>query len=194
MHLTKGAFSNVPVWVKLYNVPLESWTKDGLRYIASYIVWKAKETIRPKVPVVKERIATKRVGQVVPVVQEQAAKERVDGDKDEWVEVKRKKAKRTPLAISSSFCVSSTVNKLGVLERCEDLGASAVVKLTNKDDARTVPPLVVLYPVSCVSTPIVQGRGRNQQELPPVALHRSTCFREPPRIPLEDDSLDLVRA
>ncbi|KAI8546613.1 hypothetical protein RHMOL_Rhmol07G0132600 [Rhododendron molle] len=37
MHLTKGAFSSVPVWVKLYNVPLESWTEDGLSYIASYI-------------------------------------------------------------------------------------------------------------------------------------------------------------
>ncbi|KAI8526275.1 hypothetical protein RHMOL_Rhmol13G0296200 [Rhododendron molle] len=36
MHLTKGAFSSVPVWVKLYNVPLESWTEDGLNYIASY--------------------------------------------------------------------------------------------------------------------------------------------------------------
>ncbi|XP_058228269.1 uncharacterized protein LOC131336438 [Rhododendron vialii] len=37
MHLTKGAFSSVPAWVKLYNVPLESWTEDGLSYIASYI-------------------------------------------------------------------------------------------------------------------------------------------------------------
>ncbi|KAF7134775.1 hypothetical protein RHSIM_Rhsim08G0120800 [Rhododendron simsii] len=33
----EGAFSSVPVWVKLYNVPLESWTEDGLSYIASYI-------------------------------------------------------------------------------------------------------------------------------------------------------------
>ncbi|KAF7146013.1 hypothetical protein RHSIM_Rhsim04G0217700 [Rhododendron simsii] len=262
----RGAFSSVPVRVKLYNVSLESWTEDGLSYIASYIgnplyhdeftqdhsrltfarvcieveaakeipksfvvnlgygepyeirvefpcdicktfghttnacvvkpqappsqVWKAKETVGQEVPVVKERITKERIGQIVPVVQEQAAKERVDGDKDEWVEVKRKKAKRTPLAISSSLCVSSTANEVGVLEICEDSGASAVVKVTNKDDAGTVPPPIVLYPVTpvtCVSTPVVQGRGSNQQELPPVALRRSTRFRKPPRIPLEGD-------
>ncbi|KAI8555709.1 hypothetical protein RHMOL_Rhmol05G0195800 [Rhododendron molle] len=268
MHLTKGAFSSVPIWVKLYNVPLESWTEDGLSYIASYIgnppyldaftqdhsrltfarvcievdaakeipksfvvnlgygepyeirvevpwkpqachickifghttnacgvkpqappsqVWKAKETVGQEVPVVKEQITKESVGQVVPVVQERAAKERVDGDKNEWVEVKRKKAKRTPLAISSSLCGSSIANEVSDLERCEDSGASAVVKATNKDNAGTVPPPVVLHPVSCVSTPIVQGRGSDQQELPPVALRRSTRFREPPKIPLESD-------
>ncbi|KAI8571753.1 hypothetical protein RHMOL_Rhmol01G0143300 [Rhododendron molle] len=37
MHLTKGAFSSVPVWVKLYNVPLECWNDEGLSYIASHI-------------------------------------------------------------------------------------------------------------------------------------------------------------
>ncbi|KAF7124437.1 hypothetical protein RHSIM_Rhsim12G0195300 [Rhododendron simsii] len=225
MHLTKGAFSSVPVWVKLYNVPLESWTEVGLSYIGNPLyldeftqdhsrltfahvcieveaakeipnqpqsppsqVWKAKETVGQKVPVVKERIAKERVGQVVSVVQERAAKEREDGDhKDECVEVKRKKAKRTPLAISSSLCVSSTANEVGVLERCEDSGASAIVKVTNKDDAGTVPPLVVLYPVTGVSTPVVQGWGSHQQKLPPVVVCRSTRFREPPRIPLEGD-------
>ncbi|KAI8552263.1 hypothetical protein RHMOL_Rhmol06G0253300 [Rhododendron molle] len=83
-------------------------------------VWKAKETVGQEVPVAKERIAKEPVGQVVSVVQERDAKERVDGDKDEWVEVKRKKAKRTPLAISSSLCVSSTANEVGDLERFED--------------------------------------------------------------------------
>ncbi|KAI8574874.1 hypothetical protein RHMOL_Rhmol01G0387200 [Rhododendron molle] len=150
-------------------------------------VWKAKEIVGQDVPMVKDRIAKERVGQVVPVVQERATKERVDGDKDEWVEVKRKKAKRTPLVISSSLCVSTTANEVGILERCEDSSASAVVKVTNKDDAGTVPPPVVLYPVSCVSIPVVQGQGSNQQELPPVALRRSTRFREPPRIPLGGD-------
>ncbi|KAF7124044.1 hypothetical protein RHSIM_Rhsim12G0199000 [Rhododendron simsii] len=141
-----------------------------------------------EVPVVKERIAKEPVGQVVLVVQERAAKERVDGDKDECVEVKRKKAKRTPLAFSSSLCVSSTANGAGNLERCEDLGASANVKVTNiKTMQGIVPPSVVLYPVSCISTPVVQGWGSNQQELPPVALRRSTRFREPSRIPSEGD-------
>ncbi|KAF7130461.1 hypothetical protein RHSIM_Rhsim10G0006100 [Rhododendron simsii] len=85
------------------------------------------------------------------------------------------------------FIGSSTANEVGDLERCEDSGASTVVKITNKDDARIVPPLVVLYPVSCDTAPVVQGRGSNQQELPPVALRRSTRFRESPRIPLEGD-------
>ncbi|KAI8543997.1 hypothetical protein RHMOL_Rhmol08G0261100 [Rhododendron molle] len=268
MHLTKGAFSSVPIWVKLYNVPLESWIEDSLSYIASYIgnplyldeftqdhsrlmfarvcievdaakeipksfvvnlgygepyeirvevpwkpqachickifghttnacgvkpqappsqVWKAKEMVGQEVLVVKDRIAKEPVGQVVPVVQERAAKERVGGDKNDWVEVKRKKAKRTPLAISSSLCGSSTANEVGGLERCEDSGASAVVKITNKDDVGTVPPSVVLYPVSCDTTPVVPGRDSNQQELSPVALRRSTRFREPPSIPLEGD-------
>ncbi|KAI8559170.1 hypothetical protein RHMOL_Rhmol04G0152300 [Rhododendron molle] len=199
MHLTKGAFSSVLVWVKLYNVPLESWTEDGLSYIGnplyldeftqdhsrltfahvciemeaakkipkSFVVnlgYSGPYEIRVEVP------CKPQVGQVVPVVQERAAKERVDEDKDEWLEVKRKKAKRTRLAISSSLCVSSTANEVGDLERCEESNASAVVKVTNKDDARTVPPSVVPYPVSCFSTPVVHGRGSNQPELPVVAL------------------------
>ncbi|KAI8544134.1 hypothetical protein RHMOL_Rhmol08G0272100 [Rhododendron molle] len=248
MHLTKGAFSSVPVWVKLYNVPLESWTEDALSYIGNPLylddftqdrsrltfarvcievdaakeipksfvvnlgygepyeirvevpwkpqachickifghstsacvvkpqappsqVWQAKETVRQEVPIVQECVAKERVGQVVPVIQQRAAKERVDGDKGEWVEVKRKKAQRTPLAISSSLCASSTTNKVGVLES-EDSGASSMVKVTNKD-AGTVPTPVGRYPVSCVSTPVVQARGNNQQELPFESLQGS---------------------
>ncbi|KAF7140203.1 hypothetical protein RHSIM_Rhsim06G0011700 [Rhododendron simsii] len=78
-------------------------------------------------------------------------------------------------------------NEVGILERCEDSGASAIVKVTNKDDAGTVPPPIGLYPITGVSTPVVQGWGSNQQELPPVALRQSTHFREPPRFPLEGD-------
>ncbi|CAL5339681.1 unnamed protein product [Camellia sinensis] len=35
LKLTKCEFSSVPLWVKLYNVPLELWTEEGLGYIAS---------------------------------------------------------------------------------------------------------------------------------------------------------------
>ncbi|KAF7126706.1 hypothetical protein RHSIM_Rhsim11G0188400 [Rhododendron simsii] len=89
--------------------------------------------------------------------------------------------------IFSSLSVSSTANKVSVLESCEDSGASAFVKVTNKDDAWIVPPPVVFYLVTGVSAPVVHGRGRNQQELPPMALRRSTRFREPPMIHLEGD-------
>ncbi|CAL5401263.1 unnamed protein product [Camellia sinensis] len=37
LKLTKCEFSSVPLWVKLYNVPLELWTEEGLGYIASII-------------------------------------------------------------------------------------------------------------------------------------------------------------
>ncbi|KAI8526271.1 hypothetical protein RHMOL_Rhmol13G0295900 [Rhododendron molle] len=194
MHLTKGAFSSVPVWVKLYNLPFESWTEDGLSYIASYIgnllyldeftqehsrltfarvcikVEAVKEIpksfvvnlgydepyeirVEPQAPPSQVWKAKETIGQNVPVVQERAAKARVVGDNDEWVEVKRKEAKRTPLAISPFLCVSSIASEVGVLKRCEASGASAIVTVTNKDDAGTVPPPVVLLPASCVSTP-----------------------------------------
>ncbi|CAL5343226.1 unnamed protein product [Camellia sinensis] len=35
LKLTKCEFLSVPLWVKLYNVPLELWTEEGLGYIAS---------------------------------------------------------------------------------------------------------------------------------------------------------------
>ncbi|KAL7232375.1 hypothetical protein ACSBR2_010405 [Camellia fascicularis] len=37
MTLTKNVFSSVPIWVKIFNVPLELWTEEGLSYIASFI-------------------------------------------------------------------------------------------------------------------------------------------------------------
>ncbi|GAV77004.1 DUF4283 domain-containing protein, partial [Cephalotus follicularis] len=35
MALRKDSFSNILVWVKLYNVPAKLWTKPGLSYVAS---------------------------------------------------------------------------------------------------------------------------------------------------------------
>ncbi|GAV59739.1 DUF4283 domain-containing protein [Cephalotus follicularis] len=35
MSLSKDSFSSIPVWVKLYNIPAELWTKPGLSYVAS---------------------------------------------------------------------------------------------------------------------------------------------------------------
>ncbi|GAV61151.1 DUF4283 domain-containing protein, partial [Cephalotus follicularis] len=35
MSLSKDSFSSIPVWVKLYNIPAELWTKPSLSYIAS---------------------------------------------------------------------------------------------------------------------------------------------------------------
>ncbi|KAK2637511.1 hypothetical protein Ddye_032303 [Dipteronia dyeriana] len=35
--LTKDAYSNIPVWVKLCNIPHEYWTEEGLSYIASVV-------------------------------------------------------------------------------------------------------------------------------------------------------------
>ncbi|KAI8570079.1 hypothetical protein RHMOL_Rhmol01G0005400 [Rhododendron molle] len=175
MHFTKGAFSSVLVWVKLYNVPLESWTEDGLSYIGKPLYLDDFTQDHSRLTFTRVRIeveAGKETSKsfVVNLDYDRAAKKRVDGDKDEWVEVKRKKAQRTPLAISSSLCVSSTANEVGVLKKFQDSGASSVVKVTNKDDAGTVPPSVVPYPISYVSTLVVQGRGSNQQELPPMAL------------------------
>ncbi|KAI8570317.1 hypothetical protein RHMOL_Rhmol01G0025100 [Rhododendron molle] len=118
--------------------------------------------------------------------------ERVDGDKDEWIE-KRKKDKRTPLAISSLLCLSSTTNEVGVLERCEDSGASAVVKETNKDDAGTVPPPVVLHPVSCVSTPIVQGRVAIDKSFLPWLSVDQHVFESLQRSLWKAISLDLIK-
>ncbi|XP_028074365.1 uncharacterized protein LOC114276754 [Camellia sinensis] len=37
LKLTKCEFSSVPLWVKLYNVPLELWSEEGLGYIASIL-------------------------------------------------------------------------------------------------------------------------------------------------------------
>ncbi|KAK2658721.1 hypothetical protein Ddye_005254 [Dipteronia dyeriana] len=33
--LTKDTYSKIPVWVKLFNIPHEYWTEEGLSYIAS---------------------------------------------------------------------------------------------------------------------------------------------------------------
>ncbi|KAI8533106.1 hypothetical protein RHMOL_Rhmol11G0270200 [Rhododendron molle] len=126
MHLTKGAFSSVPVWVKLYNVPLESWTEDGLSYIASYIgnplylddftqnhsrltfarvcieVEAAKEIPKSFVvnlgyaPPSQVWKAKEPVGKEVPVAQERIFKERVGTEDKAWEEVKRKKDHRSP--------------------------------------------------------------------------------------------------
>lgn len=81
-----------------------------------------------------------------------------------------------PFVISSSSRVSSTTNAFGVLERCEDSGASSAVKLSKKYDTGTVP---------CDATPILHRQGKNKKKPPLVALCRSTRFREPPRIPLD---------
>ncbi|GAV76400.1 DUF4283 domain-containing protein, partial [Cephalotus follicularis] len=35
MSLSKDSFSSIPVWVKLYKIPAELWTKPGLSYVAS---------------------------------------------------------------------------------------------------------------------------------------------------------------
>ncbi|KAK2661863.1 hypothetical protein Ddye_000437 [Dipteronia dyeriana] len=35
--LTKDTYSKIPMWVKLFNIPHEYWTKDGLSYIASAV-------------------------------------------------------------------------------------------------------------------------------------------------------------
>lgn len=37
MHLSKESFDKAPVWVNLYNIPLEYWNAKGLSYIASAI-------------------------------------------------------------------------------------------------------------------------------------------------------------
>ncbi|CAL5438294.1 unnamed protein product [Camellia sinensis] len=37
LKLTKCEFSSAPLWVKLYNVPLEFWSEEGLGYIASIL-------------------------------------------------------------------------------------------------------------------------------------------------------------
>ncbi|KAK2641983.1 hypothetical protein Ddye_023746 [Dipteronia dyeriana] len=35
--LTKDTYSKIPVWVKLFNIPHEYWTEEGLSYIASAV-------------------------------------------------------------------------------------------------------------------------------------------------------------
>ncbi|GAV59562.1 DUF4283 domain-containing protein [Cephalotus follicularis] len=37
MSLSMDSFSRIPVWVKLYNIPAELWTKPGLSYVASVL-------------------------------------------------------------------------------------------------------------------------------------------------------------
>ncbi|KAI8567800.1 hypothetical protein RHMOL_Rhmol02G0149800 [Rhododendron molle] len=116
------------------------------------------------------------------------------GNEDKaWEEVKRKKDHRSPLSmplVTSSPCRSSV--------------SSDVLR---KDDMRNVPHSVMVsftcFDVlescdtnnySCVTdqvshtSPIVpiHNQASKKQEVP-MAPRRSTCFREPPRIPLEGD-------
>ena len=37
MQLTKCHHANIPLWIKLHNVPLQFWNEEGLRYIASVV-------------------------------------------------------------------------------------------------------------------------------------------------------------
>ncbi|KAF9598281.1 hypothetical protein IFM89_026519 [Coptis chinensis] len=36
-HLSKSSFASIPIWVKFYNVPLGSWTPEGMEYLGSNI-------------------------------------------------------------------------------------------------------------------------------------------------------------
>jgi len=141
-------------------------------------VWKAKESVGQ---IVQEQGTKEKVGQGVPVVHERNAKVgKVSENKGAWIEVVKRKIQTPglPLVNSSSSRVSSTSNAFGVLEKCEDSGASSVEVVTQID---------VSGDVSCDTTPVLLGQDSPQQELPLEALRRSTRFREPPRIPLEGD-------
>ena len=35
MHLSRGKFSTIPMWVKLHDVPLDLWTEEGIKFVAS---------------------------------------------------------------------------------------------------------------------------------------------------------------
>ncbi|KAI8557667.1 hypothetical protein RHMOL_Rhmol04G0028000 [Rhododendron molle] len=185
MHLTKGAFSSVPVWVKLYNVPLESWTEDGLSYIASYIsnplylddftqnhsrltfarvcieVEAAKE-------IPKSFVVNLGYGEPYEIrVEPQAPPSQV------W-KAKEPVGQEVPVAQERIF-----KERVGNEDKAWE-------QVKRKKDHRSPPSMPLVTSSPCHSGASSNSRASKKQEVP-VVSRRSTRFREPPRIPLEGD-------
>ncbi|KAI8568082.1 hypothetical protein RHMOL_Rhmol02G0169700 [Rhododendron molle] len=198
MHLTKGAFSSVPVWVKLYNVPLESWTEDGLSYIASYISnplyldFTQNHSQLTFAHVCIEVEAAKEIPKsfVVSLGYERIFKERVGNEDTVWEEVKRKKDHRSPPSlplVTSSPCHSGVSSDVLRKDDMGNVPLSVVVSSSYFDVLKSCDSndySCVMDQVSYTS-PIVPilGRASKKQEVPeidpvaPIDLHGSESLQ-----------------